>query len=157
MIEPTTSDLLVALKHAPALPARKRLLKRVSDAVCMLLLLAWFVLKPASVLAKDPPLFERIRFKKGEHSAVISGFMAGQDVKSYIFSAKSDQWLVLHLSSTRKAARFRLYEFGDSQSGEVELGNGTDWEGVLADSAEYAIYVYSEGKSAKYTLQLSIK
>jgi hypothetical protein len=121
-----------------------------------LMLLASFALTSATTLAKDPLFSQRIRFKKGQSAAVVTGSITSGEVTRYIFTAKSDQWLVLRLSSTNNAAKFLLSEFGASPSGEMNLADGTEWEGALPDSAEYAINVYSEAKAAKYTLRVSI-
>lgn len=110
----------------------------------------------------DPPLVERIRFAKGQSSAVVTGSIAAKEVKVYVIGVgKADQQLTIQLDSPSNAAKFHVVELGADPSGEMgidDCDNGcTEWQGDLPDAAQYEIRVYTASPPAKYTLRISIR
>ncbi|HMF57787.1 MAG TPA: hypothetical protein VK619_15700 [Pyrinomonadaceae bacterium] len=94
----------------------------------------------------------RIRFGRGRTSAVVRGTVFGGSSHPYLLRAMAGQTMSVHLAS-RGDARFEIYAY----RGQTLAENTTDWEGMLPVTNDYVINVSTTGRSASYTLEVTIR
>ncbi len=101
---------------------------------------------------------ERIKFKKGEISATVSGGIARGESYDYVVGASKGQFMTVTIMSVEDNAVFYIIDNSTYQYlyGATEEGT-TRWEGVLPSKGDYKIVVGSNRGGAEYTLQVVIE
>lgn len=101
---------------------------------------------------------KRIKFKKGESSATVTGALPRGETTGYVLKAKKDQVMTVKISSTENNAVFKIKnrETGYFLNNAGELDDATEWEGALPSDGEYRIIVGSTRGGAEYTLKVTI-
>lgn len=103
----------------------------------------------------------RVRFPAGRTTAVLKGKTTGGPSESggmnpvgYLLRASKGQEMILHLTSAKKNAVFRLYAPGmDLVEGAQEV---KDWDGKLPKTGDYEIIVYPEDEATNTTFTLEV-
>jgi hypothetical protein len=106
----------------------------------------------------------RVRFPPGRTTAILKGTTTGgpsesggMDPIGYLLRASKGQEMILHLTSAKKNAVFRVYAPGmDLVEGAQEV---TDWDGTLPKTGDYEIIVYpqDEATNTTFTLEVTIR
>jgi hypothetical protein len=101
---------------------------------------------------------ERIKFRKGEISATVSGGIARGESYDYLVGASKGQFMTVTIMSVEDNAVFYIIDNSTYQYlyGATEEGT-TRWEGVLPSTGDYKIVVGSNRGGAEYTLQVVIE
>jgi hypothetical protein len=83
----------------------------------------------------------RIEFKRGTHSATISGTVRGDEQAEYVLAAKKGQRLVIKLTSVPvRSSVFQLLG-PDNDTLGLEYDANYDYSGVLPKTSDYFITV----------------
>ena len=119
-----------------------------------------------SLLAATPAWAKstRVRFPAGRTSVILRGRTTGgpsesggMDPVGYLLRASKGQEMILHLTSAKKNAVFRVYAPGyDLVEGAQEV---TDWQGTLPKTGDYEIIVYpqDEATNTTFTLEVTVR
>jgi hypothetical protein len=119
-----------------------------------------------SLLAATPAWAKstRVRFPKGRTTAILKGTTTGgpsesggMDPVGYLLRASKGQEMILHLTSAKKNAVFRVYAPGyDLVEGAQEV---KDWDGTLPKTGDYEIIVYpqDEATNTTFTLEVTVR
>lgn len=101
---------------------------------------------------------KRIKFKRGESSATVTGAVPRGETTGYILKAKKDQVMTVKITSTESNAVFKIKnrETGYFLNNAGEFDDAMEWEGALPSSGEYKIIVGSTRGGAEYTLIVTI-
>jgi hypothetical protein len=101
---------------------------------------------------------KRIKFKKGESSATVSGGAARGETMGYLVKASKEQTMIVSIASVENNAVFQIKDLntGYYLSGAGELDDASSWEGTLPSSGDYRIIVGSTRGGTEYTLIVTI-
>jgi hypothetical protein len=101
---------------------------------------------------------KRIKFKKGESSATVSGGAPRGETSGYLVKASKDQTMIVSVASVENNAVIMIKDLstGHLLNGAGDLDDATSWEGVLPSSGDYRIIVGSTRGGAEYTLIVTI-
>jgi hypothetical protein len=104
----------------------------------------------------------RVRFAKGETSAVLKGRIVGYQYKEYLIDAKAGQTMTLKLTDPQSRVSFTIYTI-NGRAAET-MAPTEEWSGPLTESGEYAIrvampraFARRRGARASYTLTVTIR
>jgi hypothetical protein len=104
----------------------------------------------AAAMAQGDIRTERIQFKKGASSAIVTGRIKGYETVDYIVGARKGQTANISLATRHTATYFNILAPGQK---EVAFFNGSvsgnQFEGVLPDSGDYRIRVYMMRSAAR--------
>lgn len=98
---------------------------------------------------------KRIRFRRGENSAVLKGAAVRGTQDRYFVRADEGQTMTVEISSTEGNANFTVYFAGEQESlgGSEEA---TAWTGRLVDDNDYVIVVAPTRGNATYSMTVTI-
>lgn len=101
---------------------------------------------------------KRIKFKKGESSATVSGGAPRGETTGYLVKASKNQTMKVSIASIENNAVFMIKNLstGYLLTGAGDLDDATSWEGVLPSDGDYRIIVGSTRGGAEYTLIVTI-
>ena len=139
------------------------ILSRPATRLTLALALAFAPALPA--LAQDQTV--QVHFPAGSTGTALKGHVQGRDAVLYKLGAEAGQVMDVRLTSKSTSVYFNIYEpgrgLGDQALATGELTPETNhFTGTLPASGTYTVAVYlyrnaaREGKSADYTLELSI-
>jgi hypothetical protein len=116
--------------------------------------LVLFFIIAANINAQD-----RIKFKKGEISAVVEDGIARGETHSYLVGASRDQYMVVTIMSIEDNGVFQILNkrTGEYLPGAEETTDAKRWEGYLPSTGDYKITVGSIRGGSEYTLKVSIE
>lgn len=102
----------------------------------------------------------RIEFKRGTISRIISGIVRGDEEAEYVLSAKKGQRLIIKLTSVpAKSSVFQLLGEDNDTLG-LEYDANFDYSGVLPKSGDYFITVARPTKAkgtSRYKLVVTVR
>ena len=102
----------------------------------------------------------RIEFKRGTTSTIISGTVRGDEEAEYVLAAKKGQRLIIKLASVPvKSAVFQLLGEDNDTLG-LEYDANYDYSGVLPKTGDYFITVTRPGQSkgtSRYKLTVTVR
>ena len=102
----------------------------------------------------------RIEFKRGTTSTIVSGTVRGDEEAEYILAAKKGQRLIIKLTSVpAKSAVFQLLG-PDNDTLGLEFDANYDYSGVLPKTGDYFITVTRPGQSkgaSRYKLTVTVR
>jgi hypothetical protein len=102
----------------------------------------------------------RIEFKRGTTSTIVSGTVRGDEEAEYVLAAKKGQRLIIKLTSVPvKSSVFQLLG-GDNDTLGLQYDANYDYSGVLPKTGDYFITVTRPGQSkgtSRYKLTVSIR
>ncbi len=102
----------------------------------------------------------RIEFKRGATSTIVSGTVRGDEEAEYVLAAKKGQRLIIKLTSVPvKSAVFQLLGENNDTLG-LEYEANYDYSGVLPKAGDYFITVTRPGQSkgtSRYKLTVSVR
>lgn len=139
------------------------ILSRPATRLTLALAMAFAPALPA--LAQDQTV--QVHFPAGSTGTALNGHVQGRDTVLYKLGAEAGQVMDVRLTSKSTSVYFNIYEpgrgLGDQALATGELTPETNhFTGTLPSSGTYTVAVYlyrnaaREGKSADYTLDLSI-
>jgi hypothetical protein len=101
---------------------------------------------------------KRIKFKRGESSATVSGGVPRGETKGYLAGASKNQTMIVSIASVESNAVFRIKDLktGYFLPGAGEYDDATSWEGALPSDGDYRIIVGSTRGGTEYTLIVTI-
>jgi hypothetical protein len=101
---------------------------------------------------------KRIKFKKGESSATVSGGAPLGETSGYLVKAAQNQTMKVSIASVENNAVFMIKDLntGYLLNGAGELDDATSWEGVLPSNGDYRIIVGSTRGGTEYTLIVTV-
>ncbi len=101
---------------------------------------------------------KRIKFKKGESSATVTGAAPRGETVNYVLKAAKDQSMKISIASVENNAVFQVKDLstGYYLTNAGELDDATSWEGTLPSDGEYRIIVGSTRGGTEYTLKVTI-
>lgn len=86
-------------------------------------------------------------------TAVAKGFVGGENIDTYTFSAKKGQVVSVMFETTGKDLKFTISGPGETVLVEAdETGKSRRWEGEIPRTGQYAIDVTSNPEPSHYTL-----
>jgi hypothetical protein len=101
----------------------------------------------------------RIEFKRGANSTIISGTVRGDEEAEYVLAAKKGQRLIIKLTSApAKSSVFQLLGEDNDTLG-LEYDANYDYSGVLPKTGDYFITVTRPGQSkgtSRYKLTVAV-
>ena len=101
----------------------------------------------------------RIEFKRGTTSTIISGTVRGDEEAEYVLAAKKGQRLIIKLTSVPvKSSVFQLLGEDNDTLG-LEYDANYDYSGVLPKTGDYFVTVTRPGQSkgtSKYKLTVTV-
>lgn len=102
---------------------------------------------------------ERIKFKKGEISATVTGGIPRGEAYEYLVGATKGQFMTVTISSVENNAVFYIVSNTTYQymEGATEDNPTTRWEGVLPASGDYKIVVGPTRGGTEYNMQVVIE
>ena len=102
----------------------------------------------------------RIEFKRGTTSTIISGTVRGTEEAEYVLAAKKGQRLIIKLTSVpAKSSVFQLLGEDNDTLG-LEYDANYDYSGVLPKTGDYFITVTRPGQSkgtSRYKLTVTVR
>ena len=102
----------------------------------------------------------RIEFKRGTTSTIISGAVRGDEQAEYVLAAKKGQRLIIKLTSVPvKSSVFQLLGEDHDTLG-LEYDANYDYSGVLPKTGDYFITLTRPGQSkgmSRYRLTVSVR
>ena len=102
----------------------------------------------------------RIEFKRGATSTIISGTVRGDEEAEYVLAARRGQRLIIKLTSVpAKSSVFQLLGEDHDTLG-LEYDANYDYSGILPKSGDYFITVTRPGQSkgtSRYKLTVSVR
>jgi hypothetical protein len=102
----------------------------------------------------------RIEFKRGTATTIISGRVRGDEEAEYVLAAKKGQRLIIKLTSVpAKSAVFQLLG-PDNDTLGLEFDANYDYSGVLPKNGDYFITVTRPGQSkgaSRYKLKVTVR
>jgi hypothetical protein len=120
-----------------------------------------FTLAPAATaiptltpLAASGPI--RIRFAPGGISATVQNTVIFPNRVEYIFSASKSQHMTVTIESTDNNANFLIFGMADHSTLKRFENEDRTWTGVLPTTQDYLISVAVPGRSADFTLTVTI-
>ena len=91
----------------------------------------------------------------------MRGTIAGFDTKDYVITAKADQQMTLHLSSTNPSTYFVIQSINGRA---LDMNETVEWSERLTESGDYVIRVFMmrsaarrKGAVARFALKISIQ
>lgn len=140
-------------------PLSARFFKVIATLIPLALLI---LLVSASAMAQHGGKAEpnRIEFKRGTTSTVVSGTVRGDEEAEYVLSAKKGQKLILKLTSVPlKSSVFQLLGEDNDTLG-LEYDANYDYSGILPKTGDYFISVKrpTEAKgTSRYKLTVTVR
>ena len=121
------------------------------------ILLALLVLC-AAVINTSAQSDKRIKFKRGESSATVSGGAPRGETVGYLVGASKNQTMIISVASVENNAVFQVKDLstGYFLPGAGEYDDATSWEGTLPSEGDYRIIVGSTRGGTEYTLIVTI-
>ena len=102
----------------------------------------------------------RIEFKRGTTSTIVSGTVRGDEEAEYVLAAKKGQRLIIKLTSVPvKSSVFQLLGEDNDTLG-LEYDANYDYSGVLPKTGDYFITVTRPGRSkgtSRYKLTVTVR
>lgn len=100
----------------------------------------------------------RIQFPAGRTTATLEGKVDELTLGKidYVLRARAGQQMVVHISSPKRNAHFRIYRanYDDTLPGAADA---TEWSGTLPASGDYHVYVFpTDSSTAAFTLEVTI-
>jgi hypothetical protein len=101
---------------------------------------------------------KRIKFKRGESSATLSGGAPRGETAGYLVGASKNQTMIISIASVENNAVFQVKDLntGYFLPGAGEYDDATSWEGILPSKGDYRIIVGSTRGGTEYTLIVTI-
>lgn len=122
------------------------------------ILLIAVLLFGSSVVTAQRASPKRVKFPRGRTTVVLKGSIVNDRMNQYLLAARVGQTMTVHITSRGRRAKFDVYPVANRSAFENSGGEDTtDWQGVLPESGDYIISVYSTTRSASYTLEITIR
>lgn len=101
---------------------------------------------------------KRIKFKRGESSATLSGGAPRGETAGYLVGASKNQTMIVSIASVENNAVFQIKDLntGYFLPGAGEYDDASSWEGTLPSKGDYRIIVGSTRDGTEYTLIVTI-
>jgi hypothetical protein len=101
---------------------------------------------------------KRIKFKRGESSATVSGGAPRGETAGYLVGASKNQTLIVSIASVENNAVFQIKDLntGYFLPGAGEYDDASSWEGTIPSKGDYRIIVGSTRGGTEYTLIITI-
>ena len=133
---------------------------RVCGSLIPVLLITLFACSSAIAQRGGKAEPNRIEFKRGATSTIISGMVRGDEEAEYVLAAKKGQRLIIKLTSApAKSSVFQLLgEDNDTLGLEYDANYG--YSGVLPKTGDYFITVTRPGQSkgtSRYRLTITVR
>jgi len=121
-----------------------------------------------AALTTAPALFgqgirqQRVNFKPGTSSAVLSGAIKGDETVDYLLRARAGQTMQVALKTSNGASYFNVLPPGSEAAIAIGANLGNQWTGTLPKDGDYRIRVFlmrsaaRRNETAKYTLSVSV-
>lgn len=115
-----------------------------------LLVTGFIFFTPSVIIAQRDIRTERIQFRRGTSSTVVSGSIRGYEIREYVLNAKKGQYMNISMATDNSSNYFNILEPGEDQ---VAIFNSSmaqnQYEGTLAKSGDYKIRVYMMRNAAR--------
>lgn len=101
---------------------------------------------------------KRIKFKRGESSATVSGGVPRGETKGYLAGASKNQTMIISIASVENNAVFQVKDMSTEYflPGAGEYDDASSWEGTLPSEGDYRIIVGSTRGGTEYTMIVTI-
>jgi hypothetical protein len=104
---------------------------------------------------------QRVRFQRGQSSTTVKGRIVGFDTKDYVISAKADQQMTLHLTSSNSSTYFVIQSINGRA---IDMNETAEWSERLKESGDCVIRVFMmrsaarrKGAVSSFALKISIQ
>ena len=136
--------------------------KRMIFAKMRALSLGGILLTLPVCIAADGIREQRVHFKAGSSSAVLTGQIKGEQTVDYVLTAAAGQTMKVSLKTSNASNYFNVLPPGSETAIAIGSTVGTEWSGTLPEKGDYRIRVYlmrnaaRRNAVAKYTLSVGI-
>ena len=107
--------------------------------------------EPSLLIAQESRT-RRMRFERGDSSAVVEDAVVRGTRDLYLLGARKRQTMTISITSVEKNAVFDI----ETPDGRILKQEATSWRGVLPATGDYRIVVGGTRGNAAYRLQVSI-